>query len=539
MLALNVYNEIADLLSHFVTRIQIVAGRNRHDINVASENVVCQLFRVVYGWKGLRNLNTEGIANFPGLDLADDVARIGIQVTSSTTSLKVKETLEQVIAHRYYEKYDRVIVYILTQKKPINEGKDWSDLLDGKFHFSAKDDIWDSHDVLQKIESLDIDQMQEVLFLLKKVIGEFNHTLSSPPSSDFFVPPPRTQYFTGRETVLENLHQALSQAQTVALTQALVGLGGIGKTQTALAYADRCREAYRYVYWANAESFALLQSEFASLAKRLFPEVPDNIEEAALLFQKWLTTESDYLLILDNADDPTAIKSLLPSPRTGRLLITSRMTFLDELGVDIPIPLGVLSESDALQFLVKRVSLDLENEGERSAATALSSLLGYLPLALEQAAAYIRHRRISLAQYRTEWLDKHGPIAGDYQSTVHKTWEKNFQAVEEASPAAAELLRHSAFLAPDPIPYSLFLKGISAFIAPLSDLLIEATSDPNALYELLSSLADYSLIEQDNEREVFSIHRLVQQVVRESLEPQKTEYMERMLEGDCEILSRG
>ena len=201
--------------------------------------------------------------------------------------------------------------------------------------------------------------------------------------------------------------------------------------------------------------------------------------EVAAAVRRWLGREPGYLLILDNADDPALVKPYLPPDPKGHVLLTSRAHNFDVLGIRKPIGLPVLAPDEALEFLVKRTGREGPlDPAEQDAARTLAGELGYLPLALEQAAAYmVEHEEafsVYLAAYRAvrlKLLDEMGPVAGEYPETVRTTWKRSFDAVAEASPASIALLRLSAFFAPDAIPYELILEGASELGEPLASAL--------------------------------------------------------------------
>ena len=103
------------------------------DINHVAETVLIPLFREVYGYKDLKNLNVAEGANYPAIDLGDENARVAIQITSTADSEKVKHTLEQFIKFDLYKKYDRLIVYILTEKQDSYSGNGFNEKIQGHF----------------------------------------------------------------------------------------------------------------------------------------------------------------------------------------------------------------------------------------------------------------------------------------------------------------------------------------------------------------------------------------------------------------------
>ena len=281
------------------------------------------------------------------------------------------------------------------------------------------------------------------------------------------VPYPRNEFFEGREAVIADLRKQLTKRRKAALAQAITGLGGIGKTQTAVEYAYRYRDKYKAVLWLNAESALGLKTGSAELAGLLHLPHPENdLDAAVLAFKQWLKTEAGWLLILDNADDPALLTPFLPEAEHGHILITSRAQDFQDLGIIDPVGLEELSVDDATAFLLHRCGRQDAEAAERAAATDLARELDGLPLALEQAAAYIVERRATfqryLESYRTRGLklvDARLPALGQYPKSVATTWAANFEAVEEESPAAADVLRFSAFLAPDAIPFELLTRG--------------------------------------------------------------------------------
>jgi len=343
--------------------------------------------------------------------------------------------------------------------------------------------------------------------------------------------PPYNAYFTGREAVLEALRDALEKRNTVGLTQpqAISGFGGVGKTETAKAYAYRHREDYAAILWVRAESAETLVPDYAVAARVLgLPEADGQDTMAAVgAMKRWLDKHGNWLLVFDNVDDLEVVRSYWPAQGTGHVLVTSRKPRLDALGVRQPVPLDVMLESEALEFLLERTGREgLEAaSAEGRAAAQLVEELGRLPLAIEQAGAYIAVTEASFADYLEAYanapidvLEKARVAATDYPETVATTWAMNVSEVERESPASADALRFSAFLAPEEIPEELLVRGAARLGPALAEALGDADDHPLEVGELLEPLARYSLITRNRETRTYNVHRLVQEVVKAAMD---------------------
>ena len=340
------------------------------------------------------------------------------------------------------------------------------------------------------------------------------------------VPYARNPYFTGRDTILQNLHEALSKDSATVLTQgyAISGLGGIGKTQTAVEYTYRYRSDYRYIFWVRADTEVVLQTGFVEIAKLL--DLPEqnatNPDDTVQAVKHWLEQTGEWMLVFDNADTPEMLKAYYPRTPRGHILLTSRAQLFDTLGITRPLALEKMDPEEALDFLFKRTARTQSDIAEQQAAEQLAEELDYLPLALEQAAAYITAKKARFQDYlasflrqRLALLNKAQPRTGDYPASVASTWVLNFQEVEK-DPVAADVLRVSAFLSPEAIPLELLSEGASQ-LGPVLAEAIATSEDPLALNEALEPLTRYSLIRLDIDAQTYSIHRMVQEVVKDQL----------------------
>ena len=353
------------------------------------------------------------------------------------------------------------------------------------------------------------------------------------PRAVFVGVPHRNPYFTGREGHLVRLHSHLQAASSDALAHAAIhGLGGIGKTQTAIEYVHRFQQHYRFVLWVAAEAEAALGASYTRIAQQLqLAEDGAKLEASVAAVKGWLARQDGWLLVLDNADEPALVRGYLPVSRTGgKVLLTSRASTFTAVGIRQPFRLETLEADDAARFLAERTGRD-----EPGPAADLAAELGHLPLALEQAAAYIGTVDVRLADYLASFkrrglqlLEKGRPGA-DYPASVATTWNLSLERVRDASHASAELLHAVAFLDPDRIPFEIFTLGAAELGPALSSALEGAEVDPLIFYELLAPLERYSLVGRLADR-AFELHRLTQDVVRDaSSEEEQRTWAERIV----------
>lgn len=150
-------------MSQLATQIEAASAMQMYDIHKVSENLVLGVLRELYGWRHLRNLNSTERANFPGIDLADDVAGVAIQVTATPTLDKIKSTIETFLAHGLDKKYQRVVVYVLGRKQASYSQDAIDRAAKGQFKLDASKDILDHRDVCGV--AVDVDPKQLVAAL--------------------------------------------------------------------------------------------------------------------------------------------------------------------------------------------------------------------------------------------------------------------------------------------------------------------------------------------------------------------------------------
>jgi tetratricopeptide (TPR) repeat protein len=380
---------------------------------------------------------------------------------------------------------------------------------------------------------------------IRRVIEDLSSLSASAPRAAlprvWNIPYPRNSFFIGRDELLARLHEQLLRGQATALSQpqAIIGLGGIGKTQIAVEYAYRFHQDYQVVLWARAETTEALTSSYVTIATLLnLPEREAQEQEITVqAVKEWLQRHSGWLLILDNADDLSLVPAFLPSALGGHLLLTTRAYTVWHMA---RIEVDTLSAEQGALFLLRRASLvapdttlEQVSPKERDLAIQVSQELGGLPLALDQAGAYLEAMGTSLAayqqiyqQHRTDLLVQRRAQGADHPEPVASTWSLSFARVEAINPAAADLLRLCAYLAPDAIPEEILTRGAEH----LGPALGPVASDAFLLGQAIEALRAYSLVGRDPSLQALSVHRLVQAVVRDALDaPGKQSWAERAI----------
>jgi hypothetical protein len=348
--------------------------------------------------------------------------------------------------------------------------------------------------------------------------------------------PPRRR-LAGREELLIGLREAFpgptSAERTGPDVLVLHGLGGVGKSSVALEYAHRhwATGDYSLVWWVKAAEPATIGPQLGILLGAQL-EVPDlqQTDPVATTKAVLAARTEPWLLIFDNADSLAAIRDFLPPAGRGHVLITSRNpNWHPYAGLAVP----DLAPSAAAEFLTAR-----SGDPDPATAAELARQLGSLPLALEQAGAYIAAAPgATLASYLASYRQRRTSLhqrgnPADYDDHVATTWSL---ALEALSPVAAGLLRLMACFAPDDIPLSRLLTADVALegLAPEpARVLGQLTANDLELDAALADLYRFSLvrtgagpsaggqahgIEERREGRLVSVHRLVQSVVLDQL----------------------
>ncbi|MCO8269319.1 FxSxx-COOH system tetratricopeptide repeat protein [Actinoplanes sp. TRM 88003] len=326
-----------------------------------------------------------------------------------------------------------------------------------------------------------------------------------PPVAQIWTVPARFAQFSGRTDLLHRTTEALGSNRSAVYV--LYGMGGVGKTTTAIEFAHRNADAYDIGWWVNAEDPTLIPDQLASLARAIGVVSPTDLVEVALarLFGL-LRRRRRWLLIFDNADDPARLARFIPGGE-GHVLITSRNPGWSNLATRTEVE--VFNRVESIGLLRARVTGLSAGQAGR-----VAQAVGDLPLAVDQAATLLADPSLSvddylklLAQRGSEVLDR-GHGAG-YPISVAASWTVSFARLHADDPAALQLLTLLAWLAPEAVPRTLVTANPSVLPEPLSTTM----SDPLRVSDLTRLIQRRSVARSGGDS--LTLHRIPAALLRE------------------------
>lgn len=332
----------------------------------------------------------------------------------------------------------------------------------------------------------------------------------------------RNVHLKGRKELLEQLKRKLCEVKEGEWPHrvALHGLGGIGKTQVAIEYVYLNQSTYDRVYWISAVSRDSILSRYRSIANvvNLPIRESDTLDEVAWSLLNWFRKTPSWLVVFDNLDIIESVNGLLPQNGLHQhTLITTRnprTRGIPAQGFDIPL----LDPESAADLLSTLSGIPLESDIIRDRAKTIVHTLGYLPLAIEQAAAFIEdvtgELDSFLDEYRKNQAEVHNWTPGgnrQYPWSVATTWLMSFRNVEDSHPQAAQFLRLFALLNPDGISLDFLNAGREV----LDEVMRVVLSSSVKISKPLIILEKNSLIKWNRVTKMVSIHRLIQAVIKD------------------------
>ncbi|WPJ65283.1 hypothetical protein SMAC4_13902 [Sordaria macrospora] len=375
--------------------------------------------------------------------------------------------------------------------------------------------------------------------------------LETPPPPFATIPFSRDPDFVNRGDILDQIDQRCSEP---AGRVALVGLGGVGKSQLAIEYAYRtaAKEPDRWVFWVHAGTQARVEEGFKAIADAVkLPGRKQPKADVPQLVYSWLSNERDrrWIVILDSADDVDVffgagsnperrpLADYLPQSPNGSLLVTTRNKNLACRlvgGYKNTIEIGPMAEGDALLLLERKLSL----LSDKDSAEELVRALEYVPLAISQAAAYIQRMspRSSVKKYLAEFHKGESKRArllshdagefrreGGASSAILTTWRISFEHIRSKRASAADLLSLMSFFDRQGIPESLLRpphmdEAIQERGSDVQHDLGSNSSDDDrendetdsGFEDNIAMLTDFCLVTVSESGETFEMHGLVQ-----------------------------
>jgi hypothetical protein len=371
----------------------------------------------------------------------------------------------------------------------------------------------------------------DILVAIEAVkLGGAKNSIPALEPETFIVPFDQNEMFTGRKELLATLKRMVSEEVQSEWNHrvALYGMGGVGKTQVVIEYVYGNRKNYDRIYWITAETETSILAGFQEIALRtqclasLSIQNPDD-KLVAKLVLAWLRQQTNWLVVLDNLDDITIVKDYLPERGPDRHTIISTRNpnahGIPARGLEVPLP----GAEESIEMLCHLSGLGMSLEPHRISAKGVVEELQYLPLAIEQAASYVRNVTkdfaIYLDDYHRRRRELHGWIPPGfnrqyYSHSLATTWLVSFEFLEKEMPAALKFLQLLAFLNPDNISLDFIAEGKKALEPDMENML----ADNLKFSEILLCLERFSLVKWSKERRVLSIHRLVQAVLKDRME---------------------
>lgn len=367
-----------------------------------------------------------------------------------------------------------------------------------------------------------------------------------------FLAPRRNSCFCGRANELSAILGILKGNQNSCVDTAIYGLGGIGKTSLAVEYIWRHKNEYPGgIFWISGESNMTFQSSVREMALEMQITSPESDFSFTLMkaLARLKKQSKMWCLVVDNLDQLEMSEDMRKLLRgkwkqgsRGHVIITTRREpreILKETGIEEKscIELRRLTQEQSVEFLRKKTG---RTEGEDSEVRELASELSGLPLALDQAAAYIRYLSCSISDYVKQYREQIEKLEllkkmkaqepDEYTSpdrlAVHTTWLMNFEHItnskscdKEIRVVATLLMEIFAFLGPDDIPSEVFNEGLPPVDSPS---LLKVMSSPLGRKEVMNLLTNLSLFQQFGANS-YSVHRLVQEVIRTWMDEKRKE----------------
>ena len=375
----------------------------------------------------------------------------------------------------------------------------------------------------------------------------------------FIIPRCSSTYFTGRQIHADFVREKLGPVNYVEDANqhkicVIYGLGGAGKTQFCLRYAENAKSRYWGVFWIDASSDENAENNYASLGK-LMGKGPTFSGGMYWLSQ----CTKPWLLVIDNADDPDMdVSKYFPIGGSGHILITTRNPGAEIYATVGHLRFSGLDPAEAVDLLLKTAfpsdKSPSPKSDSRQTAKRITSELGYLALAIAHAGTSIRRNIYTLEMYLRRYLGHRKAmimsksISSAEQANIITTWEIPFQRIESRKTLeyrdAVDLIHIAAFMHFESIPEALFEKSWDDSTierqSPSSTGIARLRQDLDGGSEFrvrtaLSILYSHSIIDHDPKKAVVSLHPVVQRWAKDRL---SEVHQKRQLDSAIDVLAR-
>ncbi|WP_445310735.1 SMEK domain-containing protein, partial [Microcoleus vaginatus] len=316
------------------------------DINKLAQTILIPLLAEVYGYQNLKDLDfTEG-SNYPSVDLGDETARVAFQITSTRGIEKVKHTLTEFVEHKLYEKYDRIIIYIITDRQKDYSDTEINKIIQGKLSFDVKNDIWDYRNILGEVAKFQIEKAREVEKLLEANFGEERKE----PDWEVVdkveqIINEATELFVGGSEKLQKLDNFLADNSRGVM---LVTAGaGFGKTSLLANWVDRERQGNRcfiayHFFSQQYDKTRYIKSAYWNLLRQIYiyyelyhEQLPNEREELRnrlynILKERGARQDKPLVIVIDALDEidaaamPFSLPFLTPLPQNVFVIVSAR-----------------------------------------------------------------------------------------------------------------------------------------------------------------------------------------------------------------------
>ena len=507
-------DELVKLFAIFKAQVELSNRQGEYDINTHSEDLLASLFSCIYDGEFV-NVNFQK-KNNPAVDLIDSKARVCVQVTSTATFKKIRETLEKYFNAGYHNQCNTLLFYFLIKKPKLNRKskKNIKDFINGKINFDVDNHLLDDNSILTILrQDASGEKVNCVLNLLEKEYGELNRNKDLTLNKRLGQLPFNADLFIGREADLEAIYQRLFNSGDILLL--VNGEGGIGKTTLAAQYYFNYQDQYTHVAWVFAGSG--LMNGLLTLAKplKVFDETLANEELLDALLEQMRQLPKPCLLVIDNANQIGELEqyySKLGSCPNFHVLITTRIAEFERAALHKVLPLG---DQEAIKLFKEYYPEHLSSED--SLLEQLLLAIGKNTLVIELLAKNLR----KLNQFRVKYnlsnllqdLQNKGLLGIHSQEVRTAYLAENNQLRKEKPESIIEAMYELGGLSSQEQPLLTILSTLPAeniHINILESLLLEVEDFDSTL----GSLVEQGWIEWNKSHGSFKMNPVVQEVTR-------------------------